>query len=58
VLLKTREAAEELERAAPFTAAVEGKPSTAVAYLCRGGACELPTDDPDRFMKLLLSSSP
>ncbi len=36
-------------RLAPFTAPMTAPDGRARVYLCRGGACELPTDDPERI---------
>jgi uncharacterized protein YyaL (SSP411 family) len=47
----------ELARLAPITEGKVARGGQATAYLCEGGACQLPTTDPEAFGKKLAALS-
>jgi uncharacterized protein YyaL (SSP411 family) len=49
VLLKSAATAEGLAELAPFTASLAERDGRAAAYVCRGGACELPATAPEQL---------
>jgi uncharacterized protein len=53
LLLKTPDTAAALAELAPYTAPLTAADGRAMAYVCRGGACELPTADPEALRRLL-----